>query len=402
MISDLGHARNLKNLTIDLTYNSTMLWKALVPLMSREQQTKLKDSQVAGNYTKKFTINGSYPADKEFNEAIVGITADGELQLDLFSGEGITVKSFTIPIMLSQGKARIAYAGKPEGQNLAAPADFNEGKLNLAGLVVDLSDPHATLSIPPGTMLLDKVGLNPVFASDIGDYINNPLWVESDKSAGQLSVQINKCEKLPTDATLTQQVPSNQGVLDATINVNRIQLGNATLNKIGDALAATKILGGNRLNTNSLQGDVKNYHVHMEHGVTDHDMTLTLGESDRPLHLFGNVAMQTRQMHMTMDFPFALFGVKPTKQLMAVVGDGVKLPLAGPVNQPQFNLAGAVQQNIKGFQGNPQDLLNGLLGKNEKPESEGSTTQPAQPKNDNPIEDILGAIGKKDKKKDKK
>ncbi len=390
IVGDLLHARKLDNVTLDLAYNASMIWDVVLPLMSQEQQTKLKGSKVVGNYNKHFTVNGSYPADKEMNEAIANVNANGDIQLDLFDGEGVTLKSLTVPVTMTAGKARIAYAGKAEGQNFAPPAELNGGHLILNGIVADLSDPHMTVTIPPTTRLLDNISLNSVLAANIGDFINNPLLVGANEASGLLTCIVNQCDHLPTDTLLTETSPANQGVLDINMTVQTIQIGNATIKKISDSIASTAIFSHRTLNVSSLRGDVKSFHVHIARGITDQDMVLTLGQGDRPLHLFGTVAMKSREMNMTLDFPFVLFGASVPKEAQAVVGDGVKIVLTGPVTAPRFDLGKALQQNLKSG-----DLIKGLLNKGDK--STGSTTAPASGAKDNPVNDVLDLFKKKKK-----
>ena len=117
-IDDIERARKFNNVTIDPTYNLAMLWDAYKPMLTKEQKESLKDVKVAGNYTKHFVVNGSLPGDKPFNEAIAGLTVNGEFALDSFDGEGASLKNLIVPISVAGGKLRIAYAGKSAGQRI--------------------------------------------------------------------------------------------------------------------------------------------------------------------------------------------------------------------------------------------------------------------------------------------
>ena len=384
-VSDFMHARKLQNLTVDLAYDGATLWRVILPLLSADQQLKLKDGQVAGRYSKRITLGGSYPDDPDYHKAITHLTAGGEIQLDLFDGEGITLKNFIFPFALSGGKLSVAYADKPAGQNLPPPADLNDGKLNLAGLTVNLADPHMPVTIPDGTKFLENVSLNKELASMIGDSVNNPLMIGADNAAGRLSLTINTCESLPTDDLLLDQGAANAGVLDFTMTVSRIQLGNPTLSGVADQLS--KI--GLKVGLKSLQGNLNPLHVHMARGITTEEMVINLTEHNRSLGLDGKAVMQTRMIEMTLNLPLATFGVsKP----LPGIGDAIKIPLSGPANKPKFDVKQALKKNL-GV--DPEELLKGLFNKGDKSDNKGANGD--QPKKDNPIDDILGQLKKKKK-----
>ncbi|MDB5330659.1 MAG: hypothetical protein JWP03_1810 [Phycisphaerales bacterium] len=402
-IDDPGHACNLKNVTLNVIYNATTLWSAALPLMSKESQESYKDVKVAGNYTRQITLDGAMPADKPFEQAITTLKAKGEIVLDSFEHGGATLTGWALPFTLAGGNVRVAYADKPEGQNLPAPAKLNGGNFVLGGATVNLATAHPRLNIPAGTKILENVSLNPLFASTfLGDYVNNPLFVGANQATGLLTAIVNRCERLPIDSTVTLPDPSNDGVLDMTMSVKQIQIGNPMLAQISQQIGSVT---GSGVNFSSLRGDIPTFTVKIEHGVVTQDMTLAFGESKRPFHLFGDVALNTRQMHMTADFPWTMFGMTPSKQLSAVMGDGVKLPLAGTVNKPQFNLVGLVQSNVqdnlKKNLTNPadaQNLLNNIMGKKDKNAPNTPNNQPSQqPAQQNPA-DLLGNLfNKKDK-----
>ncbi|HWE92370.1 MAG TPA: hypothetical protein VG269_00215 [Tepidisphaeraceae bacterium] len=404
-IDDPGRACNLKNVTLNVIYNATTLWSAALPLMSKEMQESYKDVKVTGTYTRQITLDGAFPADPPFDKAVTTLKAKGDIMLDTFEHGGASLTALDLPFNLAGGNVRVAYADKPEGQNLPAPAKLNGGNFYLGGASVNLATAHPRLNIPAGTKILENVSLNPLFASTfLGDYVNNPLFVGASQATGLLTAIINKCERLPIDSSVTLPDPSNDGVLDMTLSVNQIQIGNPMLSQISQQIGS---VAGSGLNFSSLRGDVPSFTVKIAHGVVTQDMTLAFGESKRPFHLFGDVALNTRQMHMTADFPWTMFGMTPSKQLSAVMGDGVKLPLAGPVNKPQFNLVGLVQSNIqdnlKKNLTNPadaQNLLNNILGKKDKNAANPPNNQPSQqPAQENPA-DLLGDLfNRKDKNK---
>src|SRR6185437_15028566 len=298
-IEDLGHRRVFKNLTLGLDYNSTMIWNAILPLLSKDSQKSLKDTKVVGNFTdakrKVWTFNGPFPADKEFNEAIVGFSANGEIALDLLDSNGATLSNFVVPFTLAGGKLRLAYP-KGSPKEYAEPAHLNGGTMSFAGLEVDLSKVHPTLSVPDKTQFLNNVSLNPLFADTfLGGDLNNPLFSSANKASGQVSVEISHCSELPMDQTVTLNVASNKGVLELNLKIVKLQIGSVLVAKIAEAMGPLKSLAGlagSKLNLDFIHGDVTDFNVLIQNGITKQHMMMTVGDKrERGLKLAGTVVM---------------------------------------------------------------------------------------------------------------
>lgn len=392
-IVDLASTRTFQGMGADLTYDAPKLWQLLVPILfDKESQAKWKDAKVAGSYKKHINIAGSYPTTLPAGQQpITLVAASGGITLDQFEAQGATLAKLDVPFNLQGGVFSTTYAGRPAGQNLPSPAQLNGGSVDLGGCAVDMTGPHMLLNIPTGKMLFHNVSLNPTFAQLFGDWINNPMFVTANQAAGIMDITINRCQNLPLDDTVTKQVPSNQGVLDATIKMTRVQLGNDTLQKLSDSLASSRMFGNQTLAVKSLQGEIPNLHVTIDHGVTRQDMTMTFGEGKRPLHLAGDVTMATRNMNMTLDLPFELFGIKNDKNLTALGIDRISLPLTGNVAAPQFDLGKALMQNA------PQNILQGLLN----PRKNNNAQPASQPAEEDPFAALRDALNKNKKEKDK-
>jgi hypothetical protein len=383
-IEDLDRARKFNNVTADLSYNLAIIWDAIKPMLSKEQKESLKDVKIAGthdNTPEHFAINGSLPADKPFNEAISSLTANGEFVVDSFDGEGATLRNLIIPISVADGKARVAYAGKTGGQEFAPPAELNSGKLSLAGATIDLTGKNPTLDFPDKTQVLDKVELNPVFTSTF--LAGNPLFADSKKSSGQLSIEIHHCDKFPLGDIAMQNVPANQGVIELNLKIHQLQIGNVLVAKIAQQFNATKLPFLNKLSMDSLAGDMDDFNVVVQHGVSTQHLTLSFGGGKRPLKLAGNVVLATQMMDMELDLPLALFGLKAGQDT------GIKLPLSGPVNNPQFNLETALKKNLTNIPGLPGPLK-GILGGDSN-----ATTKPADQNDKDTLKGLLNGLGKK-------
>jgi hypothetical protein len=125
------------------------------------------------------------------------------------------------------------------------------------------------------------------------------------------------------------------------------------------------------------------------------DMTLTLAESDRPLHVFGDVRLADNEMMpMTIDLPWALFAVGKNSQLKQYLPQGIQIPLRGKPGSPSFgvDINQIVQQTLveAGQKALKDNLLQNITG--QKP----NTTQPAD---QNPLQQLEDLLNKKDKKK---
>ncbi|HEX4794142.1 MAG TPA: hypothetical protein VH370_10135 [Humisphaera sp.] len=398
-IVDLSNTRGFQNFAVDLNYDAPKLWPYLVPLIfDKESQAKWQNAKVAGAYKKHFPVTGSYPTTLPAGKQPIALLAtNGDITLDHFEGQGATIDKLFLPITLKDGILSITDASKPAGQNLPAPATVNGGKLDLGGAFADLTTEHWKLNIPAGKKLLDNIDLNPALAQNVGDWVNNPLYITANQAAGKMTITVNKCENLPLDDTVKQPVASNTGIWDSNITVSQVQIGNPMLEKVSGAIAA---ISPQTLHVASLQGQIKQWHVVIDHGVTHTDMVVEVGESKRPVHLFGDVTMLTRNMNMTLDLPWDLFGLQNNKTFAAMAGGGIAIPLSGPINNPQFDAGKAVQQNL--IQNGGQNLLQGILGQKKDDKSKNGQPPTSQPAKEDPLkslQDLLNQNKKKDKDK---
>ena len=382
-ITDLGAQQKIDNaLTATITYDADQAWKMVVPLLSKSLQEKLKDSQAAGHYTKQFRITGAYPAGDP--KAIEKLQADGDLQIDKFQGAGVNLLAFAVPVTVKDGIVRLVYAGKPEGQNVPAPAGFNSGTLSLGGCQVDLRGDHMLVTTPANLHIVQNATLNPVFAAwSLGDLLNNPAFVGATTTTGILNINIAQCDRVPMDSSFSSP---NDGKTALTLSIKDLNIGNPTLEKVADAL---------RLNLRSFRGDVTSYQITIANGITEHNLVMDVGQGKRPLRLFGKVNMQNNEMlPVTIDLPWKLFGLKGVDQnVQKFLPEGVQIPLRGKVDNPQFSvdinkiIGDATQNAFK------QGLLKGVLN-----QGNNSTTQPADNNPLNQIEGLINGLQKKPKK----
>ena len=385
-ITDLSHNRRIDKdhpLTLDLSYDAATLWKLIVPMLSKETQTKAKDWQVAGKYQKQFVVTGAYPAGLEFYQAVRSLSLSGDVQLDHFAANGATLDQLDLPVAMTNGIARIAYADKPAGQNAPPPATLNSGTMSLSGFVLNLTQDHPRLTTPPNVKFLDRVQLNPVFTSNyLGSWLNNPAFVGTDQATGILNAAIVKCDGLALDSALST---AESGHIELDVSIQGLKFGNPALASVLSAV-----------NFASLQGDVKSYRVTIDHGITHQDLTLDVGEGKRPFKLFGDVRMSDREMlPVTINMPWELFRLKD-QALLKYLPAGIEIPLRGKVESPQpaIDVNQIVQKSL--LEAGQKVLQDRLLGGGKNPNP--NATQPAD---QNPVDDILNDIFNQ-KKKDKK
>lgn len=397
-ITELGAAQKIDNvLTADLNYDAGELLKLVVPLLSPDLQKRLNDAKASGKYQKRFEVRGAYPAGQPFNKAVQQLAAGGDIQVDGFEGAGVSLQNLDLPITLTGGFARIIYPNKPTGQNLPKAAGFNGGTLNLGGTQVDLREETPTLSTVGNLKLLDNAGLNPIFASwSLGTILANPMFVEPDKATGYLSITVVNCDQLPLSSELTT---SKEGTVTLNLSLTQLSLVSGLIKNIGAVTHS---------NADGFQGDIPTYRITVHQGIVDQDLTMTLGQKQRPLRMFGKVRLSDKELlPLTIDLPWKLFGIKGVPRgFEKFLPEGIQLPMTGKLDNPQVSFDfNAVVRNA-GLQ-NPAAVIPGILGnRNEPPPTTsesggggGSTTQPAKEDPMKAIQDLINQATQKKKKK---
>lgn len=358
---DLATQRTFQNVTADLTYDAAPLWKIVLPLLSKDSQEQFKDAVVSGKFTKQFAVTGSFPAEGAFNDRIKNLSASGGLELGVFQGQGIDLQKLNVPIFMKNGKIFIANSDKPG--DYAPPASMNGGTLSLSGVMLDLSDPHRTASLNPNSQVMKNVGLNTALSHLLGKNFGNFLFANAGGSTGLMNVMVEKCDQVPTDDTMKQNVPSNKGMLAMDVSIQDLSLTGGTLGKVLEGIGpVVQVFSkGQGVATGSIKGSVKNYKITLAHGITTHDMTITLGEHQRSMHLASTVDLLKLQLKDTvLTLPVSLFGMSDDQW-----PNGINLALTGSVASPKFDAVAAVQKSVIG-KGNPLDLIKNAIGGKKK------------------------------------
>jgi hypothetical protein len=309
----------------------------------------LADLTVTGHQQRTFTISGSYPADKPFNEAIAMINVGGYVTVDSLSTSGITIQNFDLPLYLTGGVMRTVYPDQPEGQNAPKPATCNNGTLDIGVLSVDLrTDPMlASMDADPTRphYLLRDVSLNPAMAKTfLGKILNNPAFANANESRGLVSVWVLKLQKVPLSGLVLQSSPQNQGIAQVGYSVRQLQIGSELLAVFGNS---------------SVSAEINNASVTIQNGRATEDTTLMI-DQNKPLRIAGVVILASEQFApMTAYIPAALFDRLVPANVRGYVPDQVIVPLKGDMNHPKLELDQMIAQTIK--KGAQKAVINGLL-----------------------------------------
>jgi hypothetical protein len=338
------------HVAIQATYDLAKLWTIVKPLLPPSQQQSLADLTVSGKQQRTFTISGSYPADKPFNQAVAMINVGGYLTVDSLSTQGITIQNLDVPLHLTGGVLRTVYPDQPEGQNAPKPAMCNQGTLDLGVLAVDLRTDPMLLSMPGADStqqhyILKDVSLNPAMAkSFLGKILNNPAFVGANQSRGLVSVGVLQLQRIPLSGLVLQTSPQNQGIAEVQYSVHELQLGSELLAVFGNS---------------SVAAEINNADVKIQNGRLTEDTTLMI-DGNKPLRFAGVVILATQQFApMTAYIPPALFDRLIPANVQAYVPDQVIVPLEGDMNHPKLNLSKAIAETIK--KGAGKAVINGLL-----------------------------------------
>ncbi len=282
---------------IQANYDLAKLWTIVKPLLSPSTQQTLADLTITGHQQRTFTISGSYPADKPFNEAVAMINVGGYVTIDSLSTQGITIQKFDLPLYLTGGVMRTVYPDQPEGSNAPKPATCNEGTLDIGVISADLRTDPMLLSMDadpahPHYVLRD-VSLNPAMAkSFLGKILNNPAFANANESRGLVSVWVLKLQKIPMSDLVLQTSPQNQGIAQVQYSVKQLQIGSELLAVFGNS---------------SVSAEINNAVVNIQNGRATEDTTLMI-DGNKPLRITGVVILATEQFApMTAYIPSALF-----------------------------------------------------------------------------------------------
>ncbi len=397
----LNAQRQFDNVQVKLTPDLAKLWAMVKPMLPPDKQETLGDIAVSGKKENSFTISGRFPADQPLAVAIKPLNVRGELNVGSFEwkSKGLKVENLTIPVNLNAGLLQTVYMAA-QGVQLPKPADCNGGKLDLGGIGMNLAYPMPHLSIVSGQKILQNVQVNAMLGSFLLGAVN-PIFLNPKDMAGEINLTAVECRDLPLTWLMPGEkggepsTPEKGGRAEFVFSVTPITIDSPIMSQL-------RQIGGR---SGQIAGNIKDAHVVIENGQITSNLPLNLDNNQ--LTFDGTVRMSDRQIvNMDLAIPKGfisdtLIGTIPgipTKNIQRALPAVIHVPMRGPMDKPEFNVAEAVAKSIA-----PGNLLPGLLGGGGKSSSDAQPSQGGQqanpPTQDNPVGDLIDLFGKKKKSK---
>ncbi|MCC6422368.1 MAG: hypothetical protein IT447_02730 [Phycisphaerales bacterium] len=319
--------RTFDDVQADLTYDLSKIWSLLQPMMSRPGEKN--DLVVAGTASRSFRINGSYPADLPFNQAIHSLKATGSIAVAKLETKGLTFEDLDLPILLKDGKLTFESAIDVAALQKKPLASCNGGTVDLSGIVIDLSQEHPRISTPKDHILIHRMRLNPVLANTaLGDI--TPLFADPKQVNGVVDLTIVECDQLPLDNLLTQQSHTNTGRAEVLLSVTELNIVNQFANFMLGIFDQRALAG------QGLQGNIKDARITLEGGVATQNLVFELGRY--PLAFNGKVGLANQRfMPMNITLPPTLLRMID-KNLIKYLPEGIAIPITGTTHNFQIQI----------------------------------------------------------------
>lgn len=377
--------RKFEDVQADLTYDLAKIWQVVQPMMARPGETS--DLVIAGSASRSFRINGTYPAQMPFHQAIRSLEVSGSIAVAQLQTSGLTFENLDFPLLLKEGKLTVESAIDVGALQKKPIATCNGGQVDLSGMVVDLGQEHPRISIPKDHVLIHQMRLNSVLANTaLGDI--TPLFADPQQVNGLVDLTVVECDQLPLDSLMTQQSSANNGRVEVLLSVSQLNIINQFANFLMGIFDQQALAG------RGLQGNIKNARITLENGVASQDMVFELGRY--PLAFSGKVGLANqRLMPLNITLPPGLLRMID-KNLIRYLPEGITIPITGTTRNFQVQL----DQVIPGLiaEAGKRALIEGLGGNRNRRDNQ---VKPGERKKDeqNPLgglEELLG--GNQEKK----
>jgi hypothetical protein len=390
-VRSLNTERRFDRLSIDLAYDLEKLWPIIKPMLPASAQKDVERSTMAGKHQTRIPITGSFPATDPqsgarlaFHESVRFVEANGLIAVQLADLFGLRIEGLEVPFVLTKGQVQLIYAGKSGAERLPKPASVNGGTLDLAGIVVDLTQPDPRLSVGKNQRLLRQVSINPALGNTLGKYIN-PVFPNSKQAKGLLDVTVQYAERVALGEALKSK---DSGRARIVFSLSEMDIANPLGSLLIGGLAQGLGAGGNFAGpqADTFQGQIKDAVITLEAGRTTQDVTLSLADPDRkdargnplimPLRFTGDIALADLSQKLSVSLPVGLLtkfirNDQLEKNLNIAFPSGIPLTMTGTTLQPQIDFSGVMQSFIEGQlrgrlipgggSGNPlEDLLRGF------------------------------------------
>jgi hypothetical protein len=378
--------RTFDDVQADLTYDLEKIWRVLGPLMS--QPGAKNDLVLAGTASRSFRINGSYPADVPFNQAIRTLKVTGSVAVAKLETKGLDFQDLDLPILLKDGKVTLESDIDVAALQKKPIASCNGGTVDLSGMVIDLSQEHPRISTPKNHVLIHGMQLNPILAnSALGDI--TPLFADPKQVNGVVDLTIVECEQLPLDNLLTQQSRTNTGRAEVLLSVTELNIVNQFANFLMGIFDQQALTG------RGLQGNIKDARITLEGGVATQDLVFELGRY--PLAFNGKVGLATqRLMPMNITLPPTLLRMID-KNLIKYLPEGIAIPITGTTRNFQVQIEQVIPNLLA--EAGKRALIEGLGGNRDNRDGNDQADPNRRKKDDNNplggLEDLLKGNKKK-------
>lgn len=384
------------------------LWQIIYPLLSSEMQAELADAKAFGIDQRTYTIQGSYPAGKPMHEAIRTVTASGGFGIKSFQGMGLDIRELDAPWELKDGRLAFLAAKQTVRGQYTPNAQVNGGVLNLMNIVIDLTQPDGIrINTPKDYKLLVRASMNPLLADKIFGRFINPMLADAKQARGQVDVIIEFCENFSPaqisageanvaasirqrnqdafEAWKRQQqggapdaaaqaaletIAADPGRMDVRLSITQMQLGSPTLE--------------NLIGLNIANADIKDARISISRGVVKSDVGITINDQ-ATMRFNGAVRMiDTSILNMVVAYPKTLLPSWAKEAIgdkgMRMLPEAFQLPMSGQMGAVQFDLMGAVRDNLLSQEG-LGNILGDVLGGNrrEQPQQQQPQQSPQQP-----------------------
>lgn len=365
LIRDTANQRVFeKPLVADISYDLAKLVELIKPLLSPENRAQLEPATFKGVETVQWTLSGSYPAVPApapggAPDSGASLAALQKLKIDgqLAAGQifhriyGIDLQQFGVSLSIDNGIIRFS---QPK------PAAFNEGTLDLDGIVIDATTPDPRLTTPPNKKIISNLSINKAFLGLINKKLNqynnplanaakqlfttlNTIGGASDDASGRLNVEIVEARRFPLSDLYKKTTPDNDGRLETNLTASNFELTGGFIGKIFGLLDNADILGnlGNILGGNNksgmggnasalVGGEISRGHVVLEKGTAAQDIAMRL--SVGTFRMNGNVRLADNAFQNMTAFIGAA-------KLAGLGGGEISIPVNGTLADPKPDLS---------------------------------------------------------------
>lgn len=337
-ITDLQKQRRFDGLQVIADYDLERAWTIVRPFMPETMKADTDRAVMAGKHRMTIPVTGSFPAiDPQtgralaFHESIRTVQTNTIFKADRFEMFGLNISNFELPLTLVGGQVQLIYAGRSGAERLPPPARVNEGTLNLAGIVVDLSAVNPTLSIGRNQPLLRRVRLTPVLAEKLGRYAG-VLFADVTAATGLLDVTVERFDRVPITDLARAMGDQNRVVL----SISDLRLDGGFPSLLASAVQQIRAPGG------GIVGLIKDAAFQIHNGVAYADLTLAIGADQIPIRYTGGVNVTTLGLvDVNLNIAPQLFG---WRDLVKVAPGGINVPVAGTLTDYRMPDIGTIIQ----------------------------------------------------------